>query len=230
MLAPSPLNMPDPVTALPGASHLISTPSGIASSDAASHAQRKEAPDHPREASSPVLSSPLAPTSWAPRDESPPMTARGAKSLQERSRAAGAGRQGSPLRDAPAGEDGVRQVDSQEMSQNPGTVDSRPPCDDQGPNNERENRDNNYLARNDDDMQVDDMGTERAGGQDAQGPDAGGSSSPSDSNAASDDDDMQVDPMRIDQNGGWHTQHSVVGRTASPSLKNNPMDRSLTRN
>ena len=96
MLGPSPLIMPDPVMALPGRSHLISTPSGIASNDTVSHAQRKEAPERPREASSPVFSSPLAPTSLAPHDESPPMTARGGKSLEERSKAAGAGHEESP--------------------------------------------------------------------------------------------------------------------------------------
>ena len=224
--------MPDPVMALPGRSHLISTPSGIANDDAASHAQRKEAPERPREASSPVLSSPLAPTSSAPRDESPPMTARGEKSLEERQKAAGAGHEESPPRDDPAGEDGVSQVDSEEMPQNAGAIHSpsRRPLDDQGPNDEHENRDNDSLPGNDDDMQVDDMGTERGGGQDMQCPDAGGSSPPSDSNAASDDDDMQVDAMGIDRNGGRHTQHSGVGRTASPSLNNNPMGGRLTRN
>ena len=74
------------------------------------------------------------------------------------------------------------------------------------------------------------MGTERGGGQDTQCPDAGRSSSPSDSNAASDDDDMQVDAMGIDWNGGRHTQYPGAGRTASPSLNNNPMDRRLTHN
>ena len=58
----------------------------------------------------------------------------------------------------------------------------------------------------------------------------GGSSPPSDSNAASDDDDMQVDAMGIDWNGGQHNRHSGVGRTVSPSLNNNPMDGRLTRN
>ena len=225
--------MPDPVIALPGRSHLISTPSGIASDDAARHAQRKEAPEPPREASSPVFSSPLAPTSSAPRDESPPMTARGEKSLEERSKAAGAGHKVAPPRDDSAGEDGVSQVDSEEMSQNAGAIHSpsrRPPRDDQGPNDERENRDNDSLAGNDDDMQVDDMWTERAGGQDVQGPDAGRSSSPSDSNSASDGDDMQVDAMGIDRNGGRHTQHPGAGRTASPSLNNYPMDGRRTRN
>ena len=83
--------MPDPVMALPGQSHLISTPSGIANEDAASHAQRKEAPGRPREASSPVFSSPLTPTSSPPHDESPPMTARSEKHSEERHKAAGAG-------------------------------------------------------------------------------------------------------------------------------------------
>ncbi len=74
------------------------------------------------------------------------------------------------------------------------------------------------------------MGTERGGGQDTQCPDAGRSSSPSDSNAASDDDDMQVDAMGIDWNGGRHTQYPGAGRTVSPSLNNNLMDRRLTHN
>ncbi len=176
MLGPSPLIMPDPVMALPGRSHLISTPSGIASNDAASHAQRKEAPEHPREASSPVFSSPLAPTTLAPHDESPPMTARGGKSLEERSKAAGAGHEESPPHDDSAGEDGVSQVDSEGMSQNAGAIHSPshcPPPDDQGPNDECENCDNDSLANNDNDMQVDDMGTEWGGGQDTQCPDAG---------------------------------------------------------
>jgi len=161
------------------------------------------------------------------------MTARGGKSLEERSKAAGAGHEESPPRDDSAGEDGVSQVDSEEMSQNAGAIHSpsrHPPPDDQGPNDERENCDNDSLAGNDDDMQVDDMGTERGGGQDTQCPDAGRSSSLSDSNAASDDDDMQVDAMGIDRNGGWHTQYSGAGRTVSPSLNNNPMDRRLTHN
>jgi len=228
MLGPSPLIMPDPVMALPGRSHLISTTSGIASDDAASHAQRKEASKHSRE----VFSSPLTPTSSAPRDESPPMTAQGEKSLEERHKAAGVGHEETLPRDDPAGEDGVSQVDSEEMPQNAGAIHSPSHrlLDDQGPNDEHENHDNDSLPGNDDDMQVDDMGTERGGRQDMQCPDGGGSSSPSDSNAASDDDDMQVDAMGIDWNGEWHTQHSGVGRTASPSLNNNPMDGRLTRN
>src|SRR6266704_2969902 len=151
MLGLSPLIMPDPVMALPGQSHLISTPSGIASNDAASHAQRKEAPEHPREASSQVFSSPLAPTSLAPRDKSLPMTAWGGKSLEERSKAAGAGYEESPPCDNSAGEDGVSQVDSEEMSQNAGAIHSpshRPPPDDQGPNDKRKNCDNDSLAGN----------------------------------------------------------------------------------
>ncbi len=161
---------------------MISTPSGIASNDTASHAQRKEAPERPREASSPVFSSPLAPTSLAPRDESPPMTAWGEKSLEERSKAAGAGHEESPPCDNLAGEDGISQVDSGEVSQNAGAIHSPsccPPPDDQGPNDEHENRNNNSLAGNNDDMQVDDMGMERGGGRDTQYPDAGHSSSPS---------------------------------------------------
>src|SRR6266542_4080356 len=182
MLGPSPLIMPDPVMALPGRSHLISTPSGIASNDAASHTQRKEAPERPREASSPVFSSPLAPTSLAPCDESPPMTARGGKSLEERSKAAGAGHEESPPRDDSAGEDGVSQVDSEEMSQNAGAIHSpsrHPPPDDQGPNDERENRDNDSLASNDDDMQVDAMEIDRNGGLHTQYSGAGRIVSPS---------------------------------------------------
>ena len=168
--------MPDPVVALPGQSHLISTPSGIASDDAASHAQRKEAPECPREASSPLFSSPLTPTSLAPWDESLPMTAWGGKSLEERSKAAGAGHEESPPHDDSAGEDGVSQVDSEGMSQNAGAIHSPshcPPPDDQGPNDKRENRTNDSLASNDNDMQVDDMGMEWGGGQDTQCPDAG---------------------------------------------------------
>jgi len=63
-----------------------------------------------------------------------------------------------------AGEDGVSQVNSEEMSQNAGAIHSpsrRPPPDDQGPNDERKNHDNDSLAGNDDDMQVDDMGRNR---------------------------------------------------------------------
>jgi len=104
------------------------------------------------------------------------MTARGEKSLEERHKAAGAGHEESPPRDNPAGEDGVSQVDSEEMPQNAGAIHSpsRRPLDDQGPNDEHENRDNDSLPGNDDDMQVDDMGTERGGRQDMQCPDAGG--------------------------------------------------------
>jgi len=195
MLGPSPLIMPDPVMALPGQSHLISTPSGIANEDTTSHARRKDTPKHPREASSPVFSSPLTSTSSAPRDESLPMTAWGEKCLEERHKAAGAGHEESPPCDNPAGEDGVSQVDSEEVPQNAGAIHSpsHRPLDDQGPNDEHKNRDNDSLPGNDDDMQIDDMGTEQGGGQDMQCPDAGGSSSPLDSNAASDDDDMQVD-------------------------------------
>ena len=126
----------------------------------------------------------------------------------------------------------MSQVNSEEMPQNAGAIHSPScqPLDNQGPNDEHENCNNDSLPGNDDYMQVDDMGTERGGGQNVQCPDAGGSSSPSDSNAASDDNDMQVDAIGIDRNGEQHTQHSGVGQTAFPLLNNNPMDGRLTHN
>ena len=123
------------------------------------------------------------------------------------------------------------------MSQNAGATHSpsrhspSPPLDDHSPNDERKHCDNNSLASDNDDMEVDDMGTEWGGRQDIQSPDAGHSPSPSlDPHTASDDDDMQVDAMGIDQSGGRHTPSSAAGQTASPLLNNNLKDRRVTRN
>jgi len=197
-----------PVVGLPDRLHLpsLQPESGALSTGSATAipAQRKEAPECPREAFSLEDSPSLAPTSPAHCDESPPTTARGHTNPEEP--AEGAASEQSLPHDGSAGEQGGLHVDSAEMSHDGGAarspscrsppipVDGQGPSDQRsdreihsppalvnghGPNDQREDRDNHSLAGIDDDMQVDDLGMEYYGGLDFQCPDAVHSPSPS---------------------------------------------------